>query len=106
MMHERDRETLRMFAARVREFHPTARIWAFGSRTRGEAKSESDLDVCVVLDQVDANIRRQISDLAWEIGFDQDLVISTVVFSVEMFERGRCSASGLVQTVRQEGVAA
>jgi len=106
MMQERDWEILRMFAARVREFHPTARIWAYGSRTRGEAKSESDLDVCVVLDEADANIRRQISDLAWEVGFDQDMIISTVVFSVEMFERGRCSVSGLVQTIRQEGVAA
>jgi predicted nucleotidyltransferase len=105
-MLERDRIILEQFAARVRVLYPEARIWAFGSRTRGDAGTDSDLDVCVVLSHVDADIRTIISDIAWEVGFDQDLFISTVVFSTEMFERGRCSASSLVQTIREEGVVA
>jgi len=105
-MLERDRTILEQFAARVRALHPEARIWAFGSRVRGKAEADSDLDVCVVLDRVNANIRCLISDVAWEVGFDRDLLISTVVFSTEMFERGRCSVSSLVRTIREEGVAA
>jgi uncharacterized protein len=45
-MTKRDRSILEIFAARVRQHFPEARIWAFGSRARGDATWESDLDVC------------------------------------------------------------
>ena len=106
MMQERDREILEQFAARVRAVFPSAHIWAFGSRTRGDAHPDSDLDVCVVLDRLDADIRGTISDIAWEVGFEHDLLIFTVAFSTEMFERGPASASSLVRTILEEGVAA
>ena len=105
-MQQRDQAILEEFAGRVRALYPSARIWAFGSRTRADARADSDLDVCVVLNEVSPEIRTVISDLAWEVGFDNDLLISTVLFSTEMFERGRCSASGIVHTIREEGVAA
>jgi predicted nucleotidyltransferase len=106
MISDQDHAILQQFAERVRQVYPSARIWAFGSRTRGEATGESNLDVCVVLDQLDPDIRARIGDMAWEVGFDHEMVISTVVFSIEMFEHGRCSVSSLVKTIRDEGVAA
>jgi predicted nucleotidyltransferase len=57
MMSERDRSILELFAARVRECFPEARIWAFGSRARGEATWESDLDVCVVVEDLTNEVR-------------------------------------------------
>jgi uncharacterized protein len=103
---DRDKTVLSEFATQVRRSFPAARIWAFGSRTRGEATWESDLDVCVVLETVDAETRRVISDLAWEIGFDHDVVVSSILFSRNMFEQGPASASPLVHTILEEGVAA
>ena len=37
MMTAHDRSILEIFAARVRQHFPEARIWAFGSRARGDA---------------------------------------------------------------------
>lgn len=106
MMRESDRATVAAFADRLRVLFPDARVWAFGSRTRGDAAEDSDLDICVVLDHVDAEVRRAVSHTAWEVGFERDVVVTTVVFSKEMFERGPASASPLVKTIRREGVAA
>jgi len=53
MLNASDRECLEEFSNSVRRLYPNARTWAFGSRVRGEEGAESDLDICVVLDEVD-----------------------------------------------------
>jgi len=106
LISQEDRKILAEFSARVRRVLPGAKIWAFGSRARGIATWESDLDTCIVLDRVDETIDRQIRDIAWEVGFENDRVITTVVFDAEQFERGPMSESTLVATILQEGIAA
>ena len=67
---------------------------------------DSDFDVCIVLVKVDQNIDRWIRDLAWEVGFDNDRVITTVVMNKVEFEQGPMSESTLVGNILQEGIAA
>ena len=95
-----------LFASRVRQRFPSARIWAFGSRVRGNATEESDLDVCVVVDKLDDAIDQVIMDIAWEIGFENDVIISTVTYSGREFDKGPCSESPLVQNILSAGIAA
>jgi predicted nucleotidyltransferase len=106
MLSKRDNEILDRFAFLVRERFSDARIWAFGSRTRGEATEESDLDVCVVVDRLDDSVDRAIMDIAWQVGFEHDVIISTVTYSQQEFEKGPCSESALVQNVLNAGVPA
>ncbi|MBI5442575.1 MAG: nucleotidyltransferase domain-containing protein [Deltaproteobacteria bacterium] len=105
-MDDEDRRILRLFASRVRERFPEAEVWAFGSRARGGARWDSDFDVCVVLETVDRASRAVISDLAWEVGYENERVITLVPFSKEDFEAGPPSESTLVQTILREGVRA
>jgi len=105
-MSRRDRGILDEFAAAIRKDFPEARLWALGSRTTGRATEESDLDVCVVVSRHDEAVREKISHIAWEVGFEHNLVISTVVYSREEFEEGPCSVSALVRTVLASGVPA
>lgn len=105
-MMAKDKLALNEFSARVKARFPQARIWAFGSRVREEARDDSDLDVCVVLPGLDRNAWEEISDMAWEVGFEHGLLISTVKFDQEAFERGVPSESPLVRTILREGVAA
>jgi hypothetical protein len=46
-----------------------------------------------------------IRDIAWEVGFENERVITTVVFDFDQFENGPMSESTLVANVLQEGVA-
>ncbi len=83
MMSKEDRKILKKFKGRVHERFSDARIWAFGSRARGEATWESDFDMFIVLSEVDQKIDRWIRDLAWEVGFENDRVITTVLLDKE-----------------------
>jgi predicted nucleotidyltransferase len=106
MMSDRDRHIFEIFAARVRQQFPDARIWAFGSRARGDATWESDLDVCIVVDELTYEDRQTLSTIAWEVGFEHELLITTVCFTTEEFEHGPMSESTLVMNILREGVAA
>jgi len=106
MISRDDKKILGEFSKRVRDHFPEARIWAFGSRARGIATWESDFDICIVLDRLDDWAERYIRDIAWDIGFENDRVITTVILASEQFERGPMSESTLVKNILQEGVAA
>jgi predicted nucleotidyltransferase len=101
-----DRAILQELAEKLREVEPRARIWAFGSRARGTARPDSDLDVCVVVPHTSRELRSRIRKRAWEVAFEHGIVIPTVILSEESFERGPMSASTLVANILDEGVAA
>ena len=105
-MNQEDREIFEIFTTRVRRRFPDACLWAFGSRARGGAEWDSDFDICVVLDHLDAEADQTLSDIAWEVGFAHGRVISVLPFSREDFERGPFSESGLVEAIRREGLTA
>ena len=106
MMTAQDRQILDLFAKRVCAHFPEARIRAFGSRARGDATWESDLDVCVVVETLTREARNRIWDLAWEVGFAHGMVITATCFTTEAFEQGPMSESTLVLNILREGVAA
>lgn len=77
----------------------------FGSRARGDADPDSDLDVLVVLDSQPTDRGRDlISDCAWEAGFEYGLVVVPVVFEKREWEDGPERYSLLSQAVHAEGI--
>jgi len=106
MMSKEDRKILKEFSGQVRERFSDARVWAFGSRARGEATWESDFDIFIVLKEVDQKIDRWIRDIAWEVGFKNERVITTVLLDNVQFEHGPMSESTIVDNVLREGISA
>jgi predicted nucleotidyltransferase len=80
------------------------RVYAYGSRVRGDCDPGSDLDLLVELRDVTASARRQILDRAWELSLEEGYVISVAVVSQEAFETGPLSVSQYAQNVRREGI--
>ena len=106
MLSNKDEKIFNQFASALRKRFPDVKIWAFGSRVRGDATVESDLDVCIVVDKLDDEVDSVIMKIAWQIGFENDVIISTVTYSKEEFEDGPCSESGLVRNILEYGIAA
>jgi len=104
MISKEDRNILKEFSGRVRDRFSDARVWAFGSRARGEATWESDFDIFIVLNEVDQKIDRWIRDIAWEVGFKNERVITTVLLDKVQFEHGPMSESTIVDNVLREGI--
>jgi predicted nucleotidyltransferase len=106
MISDQDRRILETFSREIRKRFSNAKIWAFGSRSRGTADWDSDFDICVVLDHVDREIDRWIRGVAWEVGFENERLITTIVLDSEEFERGPMSESTLVGNILHDGIAA
>jgi predicted nucleotidyltransferase len=105
-MTKEDRRILGLFANRVRARFPHARILAYGSRTRGDAAVDSDMDVCVIVTPLDRTIAKEIDRIAWEVGFENDLMISALEFEEASFERKAKGQHPLVSNILKDGIAA
>jgi len=106
MMFVEDRNILEILAKRVRDLYPEASVWAFGSRARGDSTWESDFDTCIVLPQKDELAEKAIQNTCWEIGFENNRVITTVIMDQRQFKDGPMYESTLVENILHEGVAA
>ena len=106
MIRAADQKILNEFADRVRAIYPEARIWAFGSRARGDAAPDSDFDICVVIPKADRAAKAQVQDIAWGVGFEPGLLIQALCYSEEEFNYGPRKVSPLMKYIFTEGVAA
>ena len=79
-------------------------IRLFGSHARSTAHEESDVDVAVVLSEAGWEVRRDIIDLATDIGLAQGLTLSPTVFDEATWERWRAQDRPLVRDIEREGI--
>lgn len=80
------------FVARLRRRHghDLLRVVLFGSKARGDADEELDLDVLVVVRTPEEGYWQhwlQIADLTWEVEFEYHLVLSPLIRDQASYEQ-------------------
>lgn len=103
-MNRKDYNIARHFKQLVQQRVTPLDVRVFGSRARGDAAPDSDLDVFVVVEHATQDIERYVSDCAWEAGFAEDVVIVPVVVGRDRL-KGALGESVFVLNVEREGIA-
>ncbi len=103
-MLEKELKIVEKFKQLVSQRVKVHEVRVFGSRARGDAAEDSDLDVLVVVDQLDHATEKYISDCAWEAGFPSDIVIMPVAITLDTLKNSPLRESVFIRTVYREGV--
>lgn len=98
---DRFRELVRSrFGDRLRE------MTVFGSRARGDAHEDSDVDLLVVVDQLSESERGEVFDLAWSAAMagEEYVVLAPIPYSTERAAESRRLEKRLMREIDIHGI--
>lgn len=103
MLTEKDNEFLQQVKATVLSVDPTAEVWLFGSRARGDAREDSDWDFLVWTNKdLSGSQRWCFSDSLTDVELATNQAISTIVWPSH--EKRRYAVTDLYKNVADEGI--
>ena len=104
-MNDKDHEIAERFKELVSRKVKIYELQVFGSRARGDASAESDIDVLIVVEQLDHSIGKYISECAWEAGFPEDVIVMPIAISLDTLRNSPIRESIFIKNIYREGIA-
>jgi predicted nucleotidyltransferase len=103
-MKHKDYEIARQLKERLSKVVQLIDFRVFGSRARGDEDEYSDMDVFIEVETLDKLLKKKIRDIIWEVGFENSVYISPLIFTRYEIEESPLRASPIVKNVTEEGV--
>jgi len=101
---DHEQRALKVLRERLFEKYPIVDLRLFGSKARGEGRSDSDLDVMIEIPVNDPAIVEDIDDIIYRINLDHDVFISAVIFGRDEIEEGPMSEAPIYKVIQREGI--
>src|SRR4030042_1161183 len=76
----------------------------FGSKVRGQAGPDSDVDIMIELAKRSPEIESENDDITFEVNLRNDSFITTIVFGQEELQQGPMKESPIYKTIQKEGI--
>ena len=107
-MGEQDRALIEEFKRRLPAdivLH-IRRMIMYGSRARGDAGQDSDLDLVALVDENSAALEQRLDEIAYNLMWDHDFkpIISLKVFSEERFRSAAAKGYSYYRNIEREGI--
>ena len=99
MLSQIDARIARQVKRRLLRVTTVNRLVVYGSRARGDASADSDLDLYIEIPSVTPDMRRKISEIAWEVSLEAGIVIST------MISTKRLAGQPILKAIETDGIA-
>jgi predicted nucleotidyltransferase len=103
-MNPRDVSIAREYKRRLAEAVELIDFKVYGSKARGDEDEFSDLDVFIEVASLDRKARDLIYEIAWEVGLENLIVISPLVFTEDEIENSPLRASPILININEEGI--
>jgi predicted nucleotidyltransferase len=103
-MKRKDREIATELKTRLSKSVPLLDLRVFGSRARGNSDEYSDMDVFVLVETLNKDLKHKIRDIVWEVGFENFLVISPLIFTKDEIENTALRSSQIVRNIKEDGI--
>ncbi len=103
-MKQKDYEIAKKLKEKLSEVVHLIDFRVFGSRARGDEDEYSDMDVFIEVEYLDSQLKKKIRDITWEIGFENSIYISPLIFTRYEIEDSPLRVSSIVKNITEEGV--
>jgi predicted nucleotidyltransferase len=102
----KERRIIEIFKERIEQQHPgeLVRLILFGSKARGDASKESDIDILVIIRSEDWKLGDRIRALGYHLELEHGMVLSIQVISQRHLSQLKEIESQFLEAVEREGI--
>ncbi len=101
-----ERKVINSFVKELRERlgNEIVSVWIFGSRIKGDAKEDSDIDIFVLVKEKTANISEELAEITANYDLEYGLPLAPVLYDLFEYKKNKELGSFFFENVEKEGV--
>lgn len=103
-MFKREKDILQKISEELSSDRRILRAIAYGSRVRGDYRDDSDLDVLVIVDKKNREIKDKSLNIFYLYELEMDISFSVIILSREELEFNERLGSPFIESIKKEGI--